>query len=67
MTAVFLPASIWGHIIGTSSAFVKKKRIGLCFADGNIRPSKISNGPQKMLKGAKHGPQNFRPGDNTAC
>ena len=28
MTSVFLPASIWGHIIGTSSAFVKKKCIG---------------------------------------
>ena len=24
MTAIFLPASIWGHITGTSSAFVKK-------------------------------------------
>ena len=37
----------------------KKERIGLCFADDNIWPSKFSNGPQKMLKEAKHGPQNF--------
>ena len=58
MTTVFLRASFWGHIIGTSSAFVKKG-IWLCFTDGNIRTSKISNGPQKMLKEAKHGPQNF--------
>ena len=29
----------------------------MSFTDGNIWPSKISNGPQKMLKGAKHGPQ----------
>ena len=34
MTTVFLPALIWGYIIGTNSAFVKKKRIGLCFNDG---------------------------------
>ena len=53
-----LPASIW-DIVGTSSAFVKKKHKRLCFTDGNIWPSKFSNGPQKMLKGAKHGPQNF--------
>ena len=33
-----------------------------------IWPSKISNGPQKMLKAAKHGigPQNSRPGGNIA-
>ena len=46
-------------IIGTSSAFVKKKSLWLCFTDGNIWPSKFSNGPQKMLKGAKHRLQNF--------
>ena len=48
------------HIIGTSSAFVKKKRIGLCFTDGNMWPSKNSNGPPKYWKGAKHtcSPQN---------
>ena len=28
-------------------------------------PSKISNGPPKNRKGAKHGPQNYWPGDNT--
>ena len=39
------------HIRGTSSAFVKKKRIGLCFTDGNMWPSKISNGPKKNRKG----------------
>ena len=43
----------------------KKKRIGLCFTDGNMWPSKISNGPPKNGKGAKHGPQNYWPGDNT--
>ena len=46
------------------SAFVKK-RFWLCFTDGSIWPSKISNGLPKNLKGAKHGPQNFWPGDNT--
>ena len=50
------------HIIGTSSAFVKKKRIGLCFTDGNMWPSKNSNAPPppKYQKGAKHtcSPQN---------
>ena len=56
MTAVFLPALIWRHII---SQLLYKKCIELCFTDGNIWPSKISNGSQKMLKGAKHGPQNF--------
>ena len=42
-------------------SFCKKKckGQGLCFTDGNIWPSKLSNDPQKMLKGAKHGPQNF--------
>ena len=39
-----LRASLVLHILGTSSAFVKK-RIGLCFTDGNMWPSKISNGP----------------------
>ena len=51
MTTVFLRASFWGQIIGTSSAFVKKKCIGLRFTDSNIWPSNISNGPQKMRKG----------------
>ena len=41
------------------SAFVKKRRIGLCFTDGNIWPLKFSNGPPKKVKGAKHGRQNF--------
>ena len=62
-----LRASLVLHILGTSSAFVKK-RIGLCFTDGNMWPSKISNGPpppKKNRKRAKHGPQNYRPGDNT--
>ena len=43
-------------------SFCKKKRLGLLMV---IWPSKFSNDPQKMLKGAKHGPQKFRPGDNT--
>ena len=47
------------------AAFVKKKRIGLCFTDANMWPSKISNGPPKNRKGAKHCPQNYWPGDNT--
>ena len=34
-------------------SFCKRKRIWLCFTDGNIWPSKISNGPQKMMKGAE--------------
>ena len=55
----FFPAPNWGHIIGTSSVFVKIQHIGLCFTDGKIWPSKISNSPQKMLKGGKHGHQNF--------
>ena len=46
-------------------SFCKKKRIGLCFTDGNMWPSKISNGPPKNRKGAKHGPQNYWPVDNT--
>ena len=46
-------------------SFCTKKRIGLCFTDGNMWPSKISNGPPKNRKGAKHGPQNYWPGDNT--
>ena len=46
-------------------SFCKKKRRGLCFTDGNMCPSKISNGPPKNWKGAKHGPQNYWPGDNT--
>ena len=37
----------------------KRKRIGLCFTDGNMWPSKISNDPPKNRKGAKHGPQNY--------
>ena len=37
-------------------SFCKNKRIGLCFNDGNMWPSKISNGKRK---GAKHGPQNY--------
>ena len=60
-----LRASLVLHIIGTSSAFVKKKRIGLCFTDGNMWPSKTSIAPPKNWKGAKHGPQNYWPGDNT--
>ena len=40
-------------------SFCKQKRIGLCFTDGNMWPSKISNGPPKDRKGAKHGPQNY--------
>ena len=39
-------------------SFCKKKNIGLSFTDGNMWPSKISNGPRKNPKGAKHGPQN---------
>ena len=39
-----LRASLVLHILGTSLAFVKK-RIGLCFTDGNMWPSKISNAP----------------------
>ena len=58
MTTVFLPASIWGHIIGTSSAFVKK-RIGLLFTDGNIWPSKISNGPKINAEGGQTLPSKF--------
>ena len=46
-------------------SFCKKKLIGLCFTDGNMWPSKISNGPPKNWKGAKNGPQNYWPGDNT--
>ena len=48
-----LRASLALHIIGTSSGFVKK-RLELRFTDGNIWPSKISNGPPKNLKWAKH-------------
>ena len=40
-------------------SFCKKKRIGLCFTDGNMWPSKISNGPPKNRKGAQRGPQNY--------
>ena len=32
-------------------SFCKKKRIGLCFTDGNRWPSKISNGPPKNGRG----------------
>ena len=32
-------------------SFSKKKHIGLCFTDGNMWPSKISNGPQKIGRG----------------
>ena len=59
LTTVFLLASIWGHIIGTSSAFVKM-RIELCFTDGNIWLSKISNveggqiWPSKFLTLGQH-------------
>ena len=52
MTTVFLRALICGYIFGTSSAFVKEALLlGLCCTDGNIWPSKNSNGPLKMLKG----------------
>ena len=51
-----LRASLVLHIIGTSSAFVKKKRIGLCFTDGNMWPSKISNGPPKKSEGGQTWP-----------
>ena len=39
----------------------------MCFTDGNMWPSKNSNGPPKYRKGAKHtcSPQNNWPGDNT--
>ena len=40
-------------------SFCKKKCIGLCFTDGNMWPSKVSNGPPKNRKGAKYGPQNY--------
>ena len=50
-----LRASLVLHIIGTSSAFVKK-RIGLWFTDGNMWPSKISNGPPKKSEGSKTWP-----------
>ena len=40
-------------------SFCKKKHIWLSFTHGNIWPAKISNGPQKMLKGAKHGSSKF--------
>ena len=39
----------------SSSAFVKK-RIGLCFTDGNMWPSKISNGPPKKSEGSQTWP-----------
>ena len=32
-------------------SFCKKRHIGLCFTDGNMWPSKISNGPQKIGRG----------------
>ena len=32
-------------------SFCKKKCIGLCFTDGNMWPSKVSNGPQKIGRG----------------
>ena len=32
-------------------SFCKKKRIGLCFTDGKMWPSKISNGPPKLTWG----------------
>ena len=54
-----LRASLVLYIIGTSSAFVKKKRIVLCFTDGNSGPQKFQMAPQKNRKGAKHGPQNY--------
>ena len=46
MTTVFLLALIQRHIFGTSSAFVKEA-YRVVFHDGNIWPSKISNGPRK--------------------
>ena len=49
-------------IIGTSSAFVKKKTFMGCVSHILfiiIWPSKISNGPQKVLKGAKNGPKSY--------
>ena len=49
----------FGDILLGQVQLLEKKCIGLCFTDGNIFSSKNSNGPQKMLKGAKHGPQNF--------
>ena len=49
-----LRASLVLHIIGTSSAFVKK-RIGLCFTDGNMWPSKISNAPPPPHKKSEGG------------
>ena len=33
-------------------SFCKKKCIGLCFTDGNMWPSKVSNGPQKIGRGS---------------
>ena len=51
-----LRASLVLHILGTSSAFVKKKRIELCFTDGNMWPSKISNGPPLPKKKIGRGP-----------
>ena len=51
-----LRASLVLHIIGTSSAFVKKMRIGLCFTDGNMWPSKISNDPPKKSEGGQTWP-----------
>ena len=50
-----LRASLVLHIIGTSSAFVKK-RIGLCFTDGNMWPSKNSNAPPPQKKMMGRGP-----------
>ena len=44
-----LRASLVLHVLGTSSAFVKKC-IGLCFTDGNMWPSKISNCPPPSQK-----------------
>ena len=62
---LFSSSFVFGTYYWDKFSFCKKKCIGLCFTDGNIPPSKISNGPQIMLKGAELGPQNFRPGDNT--
>ena len=59
-------AHSWCALELLSSAFVNEAfHLGLFFTDCNIWPSKNSNGPLKMLKRAKHGPQNFWPGDKT--
>ena len=62
--SLFVRASLVLHIIGTSSAFVKKA-YRIVFHWWLFVALKNFKWPPKKSEGGKHGPQNYWPGDNT--